>query len=71
MKNAEGKETRFLSMRGVDQDAFGDHVIVFTCEIPAAGEYKISLDIVKGPAVGKVQLFLDEAPVGARRGHVR
>ena len=43
---------------------FGDPSICFSCEIPAAGEYKIYLDAVKGPEQGIVQLFLDEAPAG-------
>ena len=58
------KEVRYLSLRAKDEDMFGDHSIGFTCDIPAAGKYKVCLDVVKGPEQGKVQLFLDEAPVG-------
>lgn len=58
------KEVRCISMRGAKDDMFGDHSIGFICDIPAAGKYKISLDAVKGPEQGKVQLFLDETPVG-------
>ena len=58
------KEVRYLSMRAKDEDTFGHHIICFTCELPAAGTYKISLDVVKGPEQGLVQLFRDEAPVG-------
>ncbi len=57
-------EVRFLSLRAEDQEFFGDHSICFSCEIPAAGTYNISLDVVKGPEQGIVQLFQDEAPVG-------
>ncbi|NQV33431.1 MAG: DUF2961 domain-containing protein, partial [Phycisphaeraceae bacterium] len=60
----EGQDVRFLSMRAHDGDWFGHHFISFTCELPAAGTYQISLDVVKGPAVGIVQLFQDEAPIG-------
>ncbi len=60
------KEVRFLSMRTDGDDMFGDPSICFTCEIPAAGRYKISLDVVKGPEQGIVQLFEDEAPVGPK-----
>lgn len=60
----EGKEVRYLSMRAKDQESFGAHSISFTCEIPAAGKYKVSVDAVKGPQQGKVQLFVDEVPVG-------
>jgi hypothetical protein len=57
-------EIRFLSMRSQGNDWFGHHFISFTCELPAAGQYRISLDIIKGPAAGIVQLFRDEAPIG-------
>jgi hypothetical protein len=60
----DGKEVRYLSMRAKDQAIFGDHSISFSCEIPAAGTYKVSIDAVQGPEQGKVQLFVDEVPVG-------
>jgi hypothetical protein len=55
---------RYLSLRAEGEDEFGAHFITLTCELPAAGEYRISLDAVRGPDLGIVQLFLDEAPVG-------
>jgi hypothetical protein len=58
------KDVRFLSLKAKGNDWFGHHFICFTCELPAAGKYKVSLDVVKGPAQGKVQIFMDEAPVG-------
>ena len=64
VKGPNGREVRFLSMRAKDRATFGPHSICFTCELPAAGPYRISLDAVKGPEQAKVQLFLDEAPVG-------
>ncbi|UCG57156.1 MAG: DUF2961 domain-containing protein [Phycisphaerales bacterium] len=60
----EGEDVRFLSMRAKGNDWFGHHFICFTCELPAAGTYRVSLDAIKGPAQGHVQLFMDEAPVG-------
>ena len=66
-KNSEklnGKDVRFLSLKAEGDDSFGHHFICFVCELPAAGEYKISLDAIKGPSQGKVQIFMDEAPVG-------
>ncbi len=66
-KNSEkldSKDVRFLSFRAEGNDTFGHHFICFVCELPAAGKYKVSLDAVKGPSQGKLQLFLDEAPVG-------
>ena len=66
-KNSEkldGKDVRFLSLRAEGNDTFGHHFICFVCELPAAGKYKVSLDVVKGPSQGIVQMFMDEAPVG-------
>ena len=60
----EGKNVRFLSLRAEGDDSFGYHFICFVCELPAAGKYKVSLDAIKGPSQGKVQMFMDEAPVG-------
>lgn len=58
------QDVQFLSLQTKDGDVFGHHFVNFTCDIPAAGVYKISLDTVKGPTQGQVQLSLDEAPVG-------
>jgi len=66
-KNGEkfdGKNVRFLSLRADGDDSFGYHFICFVCELPVAGEYKVSLDAIKGPSQGKLQMFMDEAPVG-------
>ena len=72
----DGKDVRFLSLKAKGNDWFGHHFICFMCELPAAGTYKVSLDVIKGPGQGKVQLFMDEAPVGPvvdmyaeKRGH--
>ncbi|TKJ39506.1 MAG: hypothetical protein CEE38_01905 [Planctomycetes bacterium B3_Pla] len=64
VEKLDGKDIRFLSLRAEDNDSFGHHFICFVCELPAAGKYKVSLDAVKGPSQAKVQMFLDEAPVG-------
>jgi len=60
----DGKNVRFLSLQAKDTDSFGYHFICFVCELPAAGKYKVSVDAVKGPLQAKVQMFVDEAPVG-------
>ncbi|OHB65724.1 MAG: hypothetical protein A2Y77_06715 [Planctomycetes bacterium RBG_13_62_9] len=60
----DGQEVQFLSLQGRGSDTFGHHFISFTCELPAAGVYRVGLDTIKGPAQGQVQLFMDEAPVG-------
>ncbi len=60
----DGQDVSFLSLQGRGDDSFGHHFVSFTCELPAAGAYRVSLDAIKGPAQGRVQLFMDEAPVG-------
>jgi len=60
----DGKDVRFLSLNAERDDSFGHHFICFSCELPAAGKYRISLDAVKGPSQAQVQMFMDEAPVG-------
>ncbi len=60
----DGKDARYLSLSAEGTDFFGYHFICFICELPAAGKYRISLDTIKGPSQGKVQMFVDEAPVG-------
>ncbi len=60
----DDQNVQFLSLQSRGGDVFGHHFVSFTCELPAAGIYKISLDAIKGPAQGQVQLSLDEAPVG-------
>lgn len=59
-----GEDVRFLSMRAEGQDWFGPPFLSLTCEVPAAGSYEISLDAVRGPGQGQVQLFENEVPVG-------
>lgn len=60
-----GKENvRSLGMTARKEDWFGHPFISFICELPAAGNYQVSLDAVKGPDQGMVQIFVDEAPVG-------
>lgn len=60
---AGNHRVRYLSMRAVRKDSFGPHLIRFSCELPTAGTYRVSLDVLKGPEQGLVQLFRDEAPV--------
>jgi hypothetical protein len=60
----DGRNVRCLSMVADGDDMFGPPMICFTCELPAAGTYQVSLDAVKGPAQGKVQLYMDEAARG-------
>ncbi|MEP0845076.1 MAG: DUF2961 domain-containing protein [Phycisphaerae bacterium] len=58
------RNVRFLSLRANGPDDFGPPFISITCELPAAGRYDVFIEPVKGPELGRVQLFQDEAPVG-------
>ncbi len=58
------RNVRHLSMRAQNGASFGLHSIGLTCELPAAGTYKVTADAIKGPEGAKVQWFMDEAPVG-------
>ena len=58
------EDVLFLSLRGTNVDWFGPHFLSPTCEVPAAGRYAISIEAVRGPAQGQVQLFQNENPVG-------
>jgi hypothetical protein len=57
-------KTRVLSLRAKGEDFFGSPFVSLTCELPAAGKYKVHVEVVKGPEQGVVQLFQDESPVG-------
>jgi hypothetical protein len=57
-------ETRVLSLRAKGEDFFGPPFVSLVCELPAAGKYKVYVDVVKGPEQGIVQLFQDETAVG-------
>ncbi len=59
-----GEDVRFLSLKAEGQDWFGPPFLSLMCDIPAAGRYAVSIDVVKGPAQGIVRLFHNEAPVG-------
>jgi len=60
----DDQNVQFLSLQSRGGDTFGNHFVSFACELPAAGIYRISLDTIRGPAQGQVQLSVDEAPAG-------
>ena len=55
---------RVLSFRAEGSDIFGDHSLEFACEAPSEGRYRVSMEVLAGPACGFVQLSLDDAPAG-------
>lgn len=57
-------QVRCLSLRAKGEDFFGPPFVALILELPAAGKYRLSIDAVKGPEQGMVQMFRDESPVG-------
>jgi hypothetical protein len=62
-EKVDGEEVRFLSLTATNQDWFGPHFLAPVCEVPADGVYAISMEALRGPGQGMVQLFQDENPV--------
>ncbi len=60
------KNIRYLSMRATGEDIFGPHFLSLGCELPQAGRYKVSIEVLKGPEQAVVQLVRNERPVGDR-----
>ena len=59
-----GKRVSYLSMITGETDSFGYPFLSLVCDIPAAGQYNIKIECIRGPAQAMVQLFQNEAPVG-------
>ncbi|HYG79966.1 MAG TPA: glycoside hydrolase family 172 protein [Pyrinomonadaceae bacterium] len=60
------EQLRHLSLRAEGREVFGDHYISFICEMPAAGRYRVSIEAIKGPSQGVVQIFRNEVGQGER-----
>lgn len=60
------EEVRFLSVRAVPdkEDVFGPHALALTCEVPTSGRYRVSIEALRGPEQGRVQLFQNERAMG-------
>ena len=43
---------------------FGEHLVSFLCNVPAAGRYKVSIEPMVGPDTCIVQLFRRERAIG-------
>ncbi|MCB1122698.1 MAG: DUF2961 domain-containing protein [Verrucomicrobiae bacterium] len=59
-----GQNTRYLRVRAEAEDMFGPHSIAFRCELPEAGTYQVSIEGVKGPDQGMVQIYRNEKAEG-------
>ena len=62
--DVEGKKVRVLSIEAQGEEMFGPHYIAFTIRIPKAGDYLVSLDALRGPSQGTVQLMVDNKLTG-------
>jgi Protein of unknown function (DUF2961) len=60
----DGKDLRVLSIEAQGEEMFGPHYVAFTVKIPKAGDYMVSLDALKGPSQGTVQLMADNKLTG-------
>lgn len=58
------EEVRYLSVRAEKEDIFGLHALALTCEVPVGGKYRVSLEGLRGPDQGRVQLFQNERAMG-------
>ena len=59
-----GNDVRVLSVEAHGEERFGPHYIAFTLKIPRAGNYLVSLDALRGPSQGTMQLMVDNKLTG-------
>jgi Protein of unknown function (DUF2961) len=57
-------DVRVLSIEAKGEEMFGPHYIAFTVQIPAAGNYSVSLVALRGPSQGTVQLMFNNVLIG-------
>ena len=62
--NVEGTDVRVLSIEARGEDMFGPHYIAFTVPVPGAGDYKVAVEALRGPAQGTIQLMANNHVVG-------
>ena len=58
------RSVRYLSMKTIGADIFGSHHMSFICDMPAAGNYRISVRAVRGPDQAMLQMFQRDLPAG-------
>ncbi|MFN3651323.1 MAG: glycoside hydrolase family 172 protein [Armatimonadota bacterium] len=58
------EEVRYLALRAEGDDVFGQHLVALTCEVPVRGRYRVSIETIRGPEQGHVQLFQNEKAMG-------
>ncbi|MGA3199576.1 MAG: glycoside hydrolase family 172 protein [Halobacteriota archaeon] len=60
----EGGDVRVLSIEAQGEEKFGPHYIAFTVQIPKAGDYSVSVEALRGPLQGTVQLMFNNELIG-------
>ncbi len=63
-RKIEGLDVRMLSIEAQGEEKFGPHYIAFTVQIPKAGDYVVSVEALRGPVQGTVQLMFNNELVG-------
>lgn len=58
------RSVRALSLRAQKPGGFDLCFVTLRADVPSAGRYRVSIDTVKGPELGRVQLSREEAPIG-------
>lgn len=59
-----GQWTRALTLRAKGVGDFDLCFVMLRCDVPASGKYKVTMDAIKGPDAGIVQLFREEVALG-------
>jgi len=59
-----GKDVRVLSIEAQGEEKFGPHYIAFSVQIPKAGDYNVSVEALRGPLQGTVQLMFNNELIG-------
>jgi len=55
---------RYFSLKTSGPDEFGPHHVSFIFDIPASGNYKVSVKTLNGPDQGIIQMFRHDSPLG-------
>jgi Protein of unknown function (DUF2961) len=55
---------RYLSLQANGPELIGLHHLALFCDVPVAGRYRVSIEMMKGPDQGRVQVFENATAVG-------
>jgi Protein of unknown function (DUF2961) len=64
----DGGDVRVLSIEAHGEEKFGPHYIAFTVQIPKPGDYNVSVEALRGPVQGTVQLMFNNELIGKAIG---